>query len=194
MLMDEGVVLGRLARYRKRVTSLLGSNAPQTSMGRFARLAVLALALVLLYVPAAFFTLSINLNHQFYPYSWAAVHDVDAWRLDAIPRNPAVAARSGQSGRFAVDRCLAIGAGLLIFAVFGVGREALAPYCGWAAALGGLARRLVVLPANLWASGRKRADDAVQECELENCSSGCSSSELWDPISLSPSTSQLCGC
>ena len=67
-------------------------EGPQTSVARFARLAVLALVLVLLYVPAAFFALSINLNHQFYPYSWAAVHDADTWRLDAIPRNPATAA------------------------------------------------------------------------------------------------------
>ena len=80
LTMDEGVMLWRLARYRKRVRGLVGSNVLQMSVARFARLAVFALVLVLLYVPAAFFTLSVGPNRQFYPYNWAAMHDADAWR------------------------------------------------------------------------------------------------------------------
>ena len=190
LTMDEGVMLWRLARYKKRVRGLVGSNVLQMSVARFARLAVFALVLALLYVPAAFFTLSINPNHQFYPYNWAAMHDADAWRLDAIPRNPATsaaaaAAAAARSGRFGVDRCLAIGTGLLVFAVFGVGRETLALYCSWIATLAGLARQLAALPANLCANSG-RADHAVKECDLESCSSSCSSSELWVPLAVLP--------
>ena len=127
-----------------RFTSLL--RASNTTKTRFLRLLMLSLVFILVLFPFQIYVLFLNLPKTPEAYSWSRVHDSRYWdQLVFVPSYGAVLP----------DRWLGIACGFVVFAAFGIGKDAMATYRTWALAVG-LGR---VFPA-LRNTGRRDGGDS----------------------------------
>lgn len=90
------------------------------------RLFIIALTLILIFLPVQFYVFYRNLAVERLPYSWSAIHGPEWWQIIMIPTG----------GVVIFDRWIRIGCGFLVFFFFGLGRDAMKMYRSWLLRLG----------------------------------------------------------
>ncbi|KAG0129104.1 pheromone A receptor-domain-containing protein [Tuber indicum] len=121
-----GLVLARVHIYRQQFADILRSSNSGLTTSRFIRLFVLSLILVLINLPLTFYVFYRNLDQPRVTYDWNSVHG-KGWNY--ILRIP-----SYDTVQF--DRWISVGAGYVLFFVFGTGSDALRMYRGWLDTIG----------------------------------------------------------
>jgi hypothetical protein len=126
-------VLVRLHRYRRNFTSLLAHS--NTNRSRFVRLFAICIVWLAISVPLEIYVISRVAAVKHVPFKWADVHNAANWStIDMIP----------SGGRVDVARYVWLGAAVMVFLIFGFGRDASRNYAKGLRALG-LARCLPFL-------------------------------------------------
>ena len=123
------MLIYRLRAYRRTMHLLLTTH--NTNKSRFFRLTILALNSIVILTPLQFYVFYTNLAPEHHPYSWREIHDPATWnQVMFLPSD----------GVVLYDRWIRVGAGLLVFAFFGVGHDACLMYKKWllCCGLGGL--------------------------------------------------------
>lgn len=120
------VVIFRLHRYRRQFLEILSASSANLNRSRFLRLFLMALMLLLIFLPVQFYILAVNLSYPHRPYSWSAVHSPDWSSIIMIPTG----------GQVAFDRWIRVSSGFLVFLFFGTGTEAMSMYRKWLLRLG----------------------------------------------------------
>lgn len=115
----------RLHKYRNRFTSILSSST-YANKSRFMRLFLLAVILLIVFLPASVYTFFLNISDEFLPYSWADIHGEGWLSIEKIP--------TGNVIKF--DRWPPVGVGFLVFLLFGLGKDAVALYRDWINTIG----------------------------------------------------------
>ena len=112
------LVLIRLYRYRLNFNTILASS--NTTKSRFMRLYLICILWVLGAVPTQAYSLYYNITVLAkYPFNWAETHSAENWRqLIMVP----------SGGQVVYDRWIWLAIGAVVFASFGLGREALTMY------------------------------------------------------------------
>lgn len=111
------LILIRLYRYRAAFRSILANN--DTTKSRFMRLYLICILWVLAYIPVQLYTIYVNVSIDLVPYSWSTVHDPENWsNIVMVP----------SGGSIVYDRWIWLGGGVLVFAFFGFGRDAVNMY------------------------------------------------------------------
>jgi hypothetical protein len=106
-------VLIRLHRYRRNFTSLLAHS--NTNRSRFVRLFAICIVWLAVSVPLEIYVISRAAAVEHIPFDWAAVHDAANWStIEMIP----------SGGRVDVARWVWLGAAVMVFLIFGFGRDA----------------------------------------------------------------------
>ena len=117
----------RLARYRRRISSILSSSSSITK-ARYIRLFGLTSTLLLIYFPLSIYTIVSNLQYRLYTYKWSIVH-AHVHEIQVIPYG----LTSSYNG---FDRWIQVGTGYIMFLFFGVGHEAVTMYERWLSKVG----------------------------------------------------------
>lgn len=116
--------------YRLEMSTILKSR--KTTRGRFLRLFILSLLILLPSLPASIFALvnfvlpDTTTHEPLHPYSWSKVHS-DWNNVMLVPAG---------YGNIQWDRWFWVASGCLVFFCFGVGEDARRAYRAWAAAIG----------------------------------------------------------
>jgi hypothetical protein len=114
-------VIYRLHKRRRRFNALLSGNSNLTR-SRFVRLFILSIMLLVIFMPITFYVFAKNLDLEWLPYSWDAVHYGNDWLwIRKIPTN----------GFVNFDRWVPVGTGILVFLIFGLGKDAMVLYRSW---------------------------------------------------------------
>lgn len=113
-------MIWRIHKHRRRFEDLLSNNSSLTR-SRFTRLFILSVMLLVIEVPVTFYIFYLNLNAPMLPYDWDRVHGEGWLGITKIPTN----------GRIQFDRWIPVGTGFLVFAVFGLGKDAMTMYREW---------------------------------------------------------------
>lgn len=116
----------RLRRYRHEFDKILSNNSGNTTKSRFFRLYVYCCGLTLCLLPTTYYIFYRNLKVDRLPYDWSAIHDPYEWSYIYKVPNRYVP----------FDKWISIGAGLILFFFFGVGRDAVLMYKGWMQTVG----------------------------------------------------------
>ncbi len=98
------------------------------------RLFMISFVLLLIYLPLQFYTLKVNLSFPHHAYSWTELHGPSWNQILKVPTG----------GQVVFDRWIRVASGYVLFAFFGVGRDAMDMYRKWLVACG-LARLLPFL-------------------------------------------------
>ena len=114
------MVIFRLHKYRTRFASIL-SNSTYATKSRFMRLFILAIVVLLIFLPASIYMFLLNVSQEFLPYSWSEVHG-DGWL--SVKKMPT-------GNRINFDRWPPVGVGFLVFLLFGLGKDAMTLYRDW---------------------------------------------------------------
>ena len=117
----------RLARYRRRISSILSSSSSITQ-ARYIRLFGLTSTLLLIYFPLSVYTVFSNLRYGLYRYEWSIVH-AHIHQLRVIPYHHSLYYNG-------FDRWVKVGTGYVIFLFFGLGHEAMSMYKKWLSKIG----------------------------------------------------------
>ena len=148
------MVIYRLHKYRTRFTGIL-SNSTYSTKSRFMRLLILAVILLIIFLPLTIYMFINNAKQDHLPYDWAVVHGNGWLWVKKIP--------TGTQINF--DRCPPVGVGFLVFLLFGIGKDAMVLYRDWLRNIG----IGEFLPD--WVMGREKPDArafavpvASQEC------------------------------
>jgi len=121
-----GLVLVRVHRYRQQFGDILRSSNSGLTTSRFIRLFVLSLVLLVINLPLTFYVFYRNLDQPWTAYDWDSVHG-NGWNyIIRIPSYDIVQ----------FDRWVSVGAGYILFFVFGMGGDALKMYRGWLDTIG----------------------------------------------------------
>ncbi|EMC97070.1 hypothetical protein BAUCODRAFT_437239 [Baudoinia panamericana UAMH 10762] len=111
------VIMLRLCRYRLSFAAIL-DNSNMTKY-RFLRLYIFCIVLIIAFVPIQTFVLYQNLIQDYQPFKWHNVHNPTTWNtVIMIPSN----------GHILYEGYLWLGAGIVIFIFFGLGKDAVAMY------------------------------------------------------------------
>jgi pheromone a factor receptor len=103
------------------------SNNSSLTRSRFLRLFILSILLLLIFLPITFYVFARNLDFEWLPYSWEEVHYGDNWLwIRKIPTN----------GNINFDRWVPIATGVLVFLIFGLGKDAMMLYRAWLNTIG----------------------------------------------------------
>ncbi|EME82526.1 mating-type factor pheromone receptor [Pseudocercospora fijiensis CIRAD86] len=113
------LILVRLLRYRMNFNSVL-RNA-QTTKSRFFRLYALCILSILGNLPIQIWLLVLNIGAGVTSYSWDDVHNPTLWDWNTAVKMPA-------NGTIIFDRYIWMAGGILIFLLFGFGRDAVKMY------------------------------------------------------------------
>ena len=115
------VIIYRLAKYRRQVSSILSAPQSRYSKPQFVRVFAMATTLILIYLPVAMYLLVQNVAYKATrpSYSWSRIHD---W-TDSIYSLP-----SSDGENF--GRWLEVVTGFVVFLSFGFGRDGLLLYRG----------------------------------------------------------------
>ncbi|GAB7347803.1 hypothetical protein MBLNU459_g5343t2 [Dothideomycetes sp. NU459] len=116
----------RLRKYRHSFHTVLASA--NSTKSRFLRLFAIALLLTLALVPVQVYVLVRDLPSRAdasAAYSWTQIHSLAAWQTVVLMPSAVL-----------FDRWLDVAIGLALFVLFGCGRDAVAMYRDWAAAVG----------------------------------------------------------
>lgn len=111
--------------HRYRFTDLLDSNTSLTKP-RFVRLFALSMLLLIVLIPSCLYVFFVNINAKFVPFDWNIIHG-EGWLF--IPKQPI-------GTTIQPERWIPIIAGYLVFAIFGLGKDATTMYRGWINAIG----------------------------------------------------------
>jgi hypothetical protein len=88
---------------------------------------VLSILLLLIFMPVTFYVFAKNLDIEWLPYSWEQVHYGDDWLwIRKIP--------TGNNVNF--DRWVPVACGVLVFLIFGLGKDAMVLYRAWLNSIG----------------------------------------------------------
>ncbi len=82
----------------------------------------MSITLLLLYTPVSIYFFYVNLNIEWLPYSWSAIHDPSTWSI--IIYLPELGVRT-------FDAWVSIAMAVFVFAYFGMGGDALDTYRKW---------------------------------------------------------------
>ena len=118
------LLLVRIIKYRRDFGAILARSSLTKS--RFLKPLAISLICTLGIIPTSFYILVVNSQHGLHPYSWDRVHNLKRWHAVAV---------DGQ-GSVLFDRWIRLAAGVLIFILFGLGRDAKAMYKGWLIKIG----------------------------------------------------------
>ncbi|MCJ1283034.1 a-factor receptor [Xylographa opegraphella] len=121
------LTMHRLRKYRREFAAILASSTSGLTRSRFLRLFAVAFIVVAMVLPVQAYILYTNASFPQIPYSWAAIHDPDAW--DVIVMVPT-------AGTVTFDRWIRIALGIVVFGCFGTGKEATRMYKAWLCTLG----------------------------------------------------------
>lgn len=119
------LVVWRIAKYRQQFRSILSRSSSGLNRSRFYRLLILALILLLVYLPVTIYTLYAN-SLGMDRFVWSEAHGPEWGQIPKVPTG----------GLVGFDRWIALGTGILIFLFFGLGKDAKEMYSGWAIKLG----------------------------------------------------------
>ena len=113
------VIIHRLIKYRRHISSILSAPQCRYNQSQFARLFAMSTALIIIFLPVALYILVQNSLYQgqHYSYSWIRIHD---W-TDSIFLVPS-------SGRQNFGRWLEVVTGFVVFISFGLGGDGLLMY------------------------------------------------------------------
>lgn len=107
------LVLIRLHRYRRNFTSLLAHS--NTNRSRFVRLFAICIVWLAISVPLEIYVISQVAAVEHFPFSWADVHDAAKWStIEMLP----------SGGRLDPTRWVWLGSAVMVFLLFGFGRDA----------------------------------------------------------------------
>jgi pheromone a factor receptor len=120
------VVIVRLYRYKAQFNTILSSSNTNLNQSRFIRLFLLALTLLLIFLPLQTYILYLNLAFPLHAYSWKLVHGPYWGSIIKVPTGGAVL----------FDRWIRVACGFLIFIFFGLGKDAITMYRTWLLKLG----------------------------------------------------------
>jgi pheromone a factor receptor len=120
------LAIGRLYRHRRQMSAAL-SKSPGTTASRFYRLFALASIVLAIYCPLTVLSLVVDLvTRPIHEYSWSWLHS-PGWSNRIIWVTP-----TGRGfGKIGLDRWAQVVAGYILFALFGLGREAREMYKTW---------------------------------------------------------------
>jgi len=121
-----GLVLARVHRYRQQFADILRSSNSGLTTSRFIRLFVLSLVLLVINLPLTFYVFYRNLDQPLTTYDWDLVHGKGWNYILRVPSYDIVQ----------FDRWVSVGAGYILFFVFGMGNDALKMYRGWLDTIG----------------------------------------------------------
>lgn len=111
------LIILRLRRYRRAFTSIMANS--NMTKSRFLRLFLICLAIIFASVPAQVYVFYTVVQWEWMPYSWDKVHSAGAWDvLEMVP----------SEGRIFYDRYIWLGEGMVMFLLFGVGKDAFRMY------------------------------------------------------------------
>ncbi|GIZ48159.1 hypothetical protein CKM354_001123200 [Cercospora kikuchii] len=114
------LILYRLMKYRLQFRSILANN--QTTRSRFLRLYALCALCTLAYFPLHVYTFYATIgNDGLGPFSWNDVHHPTAYSWDAVVMVPS-------DGNILWDRYIWLAGGIVIFMIFGFGKDAVRMY------------------------------------------------------------------
>ncbi|KAI9826654.1 MAG: a-factor receptor [Thelocarpon impressellum] len=120
------LVILRLRKYRKQFSQILSSSNSGLNKSRFLRLFLISVVLLAVLLPLQFYILKLNLSYPRHSYSWSKVHGPGWGDIIKVPTG----------GQVAFDRWIRVACGFLLFAFFGVGRDAVEMYRKWLVACG----------------------------------------------------------
>ena len=86
----------------------------------------MSFTLLVLYTPVSIYFFYVNLNIEWLPYSWSAVHDPSRWDVIYLP----------ELGVRTFDAWVSIAMALFVFAYFGMGGDAVETYRKWMVKIG----------------------------------------------------------
>lgn len=112
------MVILRLKRYRSQFSSILSSANSHLNKTRFMKLFVFSVILLLVYTPVTIYFLFIDVNIEWLPYSWSAIHPPDWNNITYLP----------SLGPKTFDRWIPIFTAFLVFIFFGMGGDAMDLY------------------------------------------------------------------
>ncbi|PUU83306.1 GPCR fungal pheromone mating factor, partial [Tuber borchii] len=121
-----GLVLVRVHRYRQQFADILRSSNSGLTTSRFIRLFVLSLVLLVINLPLTFYVFYRNMEQPWTPYDWDSIHGKDWDYILRIPSHNIIQ----------FDRWVSVGAGYILFFIFGMGNDALKMYRGWLDTIG----------------------------------------------------------
>jgi pheromone a factor receptor len=112
------IIIHRLIKYRRQVSSMLSSPHSRYNQSQFIRLFAMATALIVIFLPVALYIFALNLSFPAMrkTYSWSRVHN---W-------TPAYLMHSYGGETF--DCWVEVVTGYVVFVAFGFGRDALLTY------------------------------------------------------------------
>ncbi|KAF2208467.1 hypothetical protein CERZMDRAFT_19034, partial [Cercospora zeae-maydis SCOH1-5] len=114
------LILTRLMKYRLQFRSILANN--QTTKSRFFRLYALCALCTLAYFPLHVYTIYATIGDDgLGPFSWNDVHHPTAYSWDAAVMVPS-------NGHIMWDRYIWLAGGIVIFMIFGFGKDAVRMY------------------------------------------------------------------
>jgi pheromone a factor receptor len=113
------VIIRRLIKYRRQVSSILSTPRSMYNQSQFARIFAMATALILIFVPVALYILVQNLSYGGVrnPYSWSRIHN---WK-NSISFMPS---STGEN----FGRWTEVVTGFVVFVTFGLGTNGLSIY------------------------------------------------------------------
>ncbi|KAI9807346.1 MAG: a-factor receptor [Piccolia ochrophora] len=116
----------RLYKYRKQFTEILSSSNSHLNKSRFLRLFLIAIIMLLVFLPTQLYLFFLNVSYPRHPYDWDTIHG-EMWHdIILVPTG----------GRVAFDRWIRVVAGFVLFFFFGMGRDAKNMYRNWLLGLG----------------------------------------------------------
>ncbi|KAI9849776.1 MAG: a-factor receptor [Thelocarpon superellum] len=120
------LLIYRLRKYRQQFAQILTSSNSNLNKSRFLRLFLIALTLLLTFLPLQFYILYLNLSYPRHPYNWDEVHGT-AWSdIIKVPTG----------GQVAFDRWIRVASGFMVFLFFGMGHDAMDMYRRWLVSVG----------------------------------------------------------
>lgn len=113
------LVVTRLIRYRLQFHSILANN--QTTKSRFLRLYILCAICAFGYLPLHIYLIYTTIAQGFGPFSWKEVHHPTAYDWSAMVAAPT-------HGQITYDGFVWLAGGVVIFLIFGLGKDAVRMY------------------------------------------------------------------
>ncbi|GAB7360314.1 hypothetical protein MBLNU230_g8071t1 [Neophaeotheca triangularis] len=119
------LIIIRLSKYRRAFTSIMANS--NMTKSRFMRLFLICLVVIFASIPAQVYVFYTVLQWDWLPFSWSAIHSAEGWsEIVMIPSD----------GTIFYDRYIWLGEGIVMFLLFGVGKDAFKMYKNGMLAMG----------------------------------------------------------
>ncbi|EHK96223.1 putative Pheromone a factor receptor [Glarea lozoyensis 74030] len=118
-----------LSKYRKTIGNTLSTSGSGMTSKYYVKLTIIALSIVIVWVPVQIFYTYLNIPREFHSYNYAEIHRPEDW-------NPIVYLPLSLDGQVQYNGWAAIAVAFLIFVYFGFNDEAVDTYRSWLVKLG----------------------------------------------------------